>query len=317
MKISACLRVPVFSLSSFALLGLSAGQLAIAAEAPKITIEKEPTGVVMQNGTETLHVTVCGPSLLHVVAGPGDPKASSPQQPWIVAACPSSPFEFVAGEKEDTLSTSRLRVTLNHENGSLNFKDSAGGQLLQENGDHPRRYVPVVLNGENVHQVSDRFMPAPEEGLYGLGQHQAGIYNYRGAVIELAQNNTDVAFPFMVSSKGYGMLWNTASKSWVDNRFPSVLKLTAEAGDAIDYYFVYGPELDEVIHQYRQLTGQAPLFPEVGLRLLAVEGSLPFRAGTPRRCARNTARNMSPSTASCRIGSGGRSRETPNTLPNI
>ncbi len=262
MKISACLRLPAFFLSSFAVLGLSAGQLAFAADAPKIVVEREPTGAVMRNGVETLHVIVCGPSLLHVVAGPGDPKASSPEQPWIVAACPSSPFEFAAGEKEDTLSTSRLRVVLNHENGSLTFKDSTGGQLLQENGDHPRRYVPVVLNGENVHQVSDRFMPAPEEGLYGLGQHQAGIYNYRGAVIALAQNNTDVAFPFLVSSKGYGMLWNTASKSWVDNRFPTILKMTAEAGDAIDYYFVYGPELDEVIHQYRQLTGQAPLFPK-------------------------------------------------------
>ena len=262
MKISAYLRLPAYLLSSLIVLGLSAGQLAFAADAPKIVVERESTGVVMRNGTETLHVIVCGPSMLRVVAGPGDPKASSPQQPWIVAACPSNPFEFVAGEKEDTLSTARLRVTLNHENGSLTFRDSAGGQLLQENGDHPRRYVPVALNGENVHQVSDRFMPAPEEGLYGLGQHQAGIYNYRGAVIELAQQNTDVAFPFLVSTKGYGMLWNTASKSWMDNRFPSVLKLTAEAGDAVDYYFVYGPELDEVIHQYRQLTGQAPLFPK-------------------------------------------------------
>jgi alpha-D-xyloside xylohydrolase len=260
MKIAAWLRLPVVFLPGCALLSLSISQISLAADKPQITVEKESTGVVMRSGAETLRVIVCGPSVLHVVAGPGEPRASSPQQPWIVAGCPASSFEFATGEKEDTLSTARLRVVLNHENGSLTFKDSGGGVLLQENGDHPRRYVPVVLNAENVHQVSDRFMPAPEEGLYGLGQHQAGIYNYRGAVIELAQQNTDVAFPFLVSTKGYGMLWNTASKSWVDNRFPTILKLSAEAADAIDYYFVYGPEMDEVIHQYRELTGHAPLF---------------------------------------------------------
>ena len=236
--------------------------VASAADAPKITVEKEATGVVMHNGSETLHVAVCGPALLHIVAGPGDPMSSSPQAPWIVAGCSASPFEFATGEKEDTLSTSRLRIILNREHGSIAIKDAAGETLFQENPDHPRRYVPVTLNGEKVYQVSNRFLPTPMEGIYGLGQHQAGIFNYRGAVIELAQQNTDVALPFLVSTNGYGLLWNTASKSWMDNRFPSVIKWTAEAGDAVDYYFIYGPELDEVVHQYRELTGHAPLFPK-------------------------------------------------------
>ncbi len=261
MKIAVSACVP-----SFVLLGCSMVApvciSSFAATTPKITVETDSTGVVMRTGDETLRVIVCGPTLLHIVAGPGNPKSSSPQTPWIVAACPSTPFEFTPGEKEDTLATASLRVVLNHASGAIAFKLPSGETLLQENSDHPRRYVPTVLNGENVHQVSERFSLAPEEGIYGLGQHQAGTFNYRGAVVELAQQNTDVALPFLVSSNGYGILWNTASKSWMDNRFPTLLKMTAEAGDAVDYYFVYGPEMDQVVHQYRELTGHAPLFPK-------------------------------------------------------
>jgi alpha-D-xyloside xylohydrolase len=102
--------------------------------------------------------------------------------------------------------------------------------------------------------VSDLFYPLGEdEAFYGLGQHQNGVLNYRGTLIELAQVNTDVAVPLLVSSKGYGVLWNTAAKSEFDHRFVTEVKLSASAAHAIDYYFLYGPEIDQIIHQYRLL----------------------------------------------------------------
>ena len=36
----------------------------------------------------------------------------------------------------------------------------------------------------------------------------------------------------------------------------------SEVGQAIDYYFFYGPALNQVIADYRQLTGEAPMFPK-------------------------------------------------------
>ena len=85
----------------------------------------------------------------------------------------------------------------------------------------------------------DRFSAGFNEGLYGLGQHQSGLFNYRGASVDLAQNNTDVAIPLLVSSKGYALMWN---------RFPLELNLRSLAGHSMDYYFIYGPEMDEIIH---------------------------------------------------------------------
>ena len=80
--------------------------------------------------------------------------------------------------------------------------------------------------------------------------------------MELGQNNTDVAIPLLISSKGYGLIWNTAALTYFDNRFPLEVKLTSIAGKSIDYYFLYGPEIDAILHDYRSMTGHAPMLPK-------------------------------------------------------
>jgi alpha-D-xyloside xylohydrolase len=47
----------------------------------------------------------------------------------------------------------------------------------------------------------------------------------------------------------------------MDNRFPTEMTFRADAGQAIDYLFIHGPEFDDIVGAYRRLTGQAPLFP--------------------------------------------------------
>ena len=46
----------------------------------------------------------------------------------------------------------------------------------------------------------------------------------------------------------------------MNNRFVHGLYLSAEVADRIDYYFIYGPEPDQIIARYRELTGEVPLF---------------------------------------------------------
>jgi alpha-D-xyloside xylohydrolase len=224
------------------------------------SVKQDAAGLVMCNGEETLRISVCGPGVLHIVAGPGSPTAASPHAPWVISACTPAHFDFAQTDKEATLRTTQLQVSIQLNTGQLTFRDAAGDMLLFESDRRTRAYIADTVNGEKLYHVSDRFQPGAQEGFYGLGQHQSGDFNYRGSVVELAQANTDVAVPLLISSNGYGILWNTASRSWFDNRFPSELKLSSEAADAIDYYFLYGPEIDQVIHQYRELTGHAPLF---------------------------------------------------------
>jgi alpha-D-xyloside xylohydrolase len=98
--------------------------------------------------------------------------------------------------------------------------------------------------------------------IYGLGQHQNGMMDYTGTTIRLLQSNSDVAVPMLVSSNGFGILWNNASVTEVDAALPQDdrhVKVRSEAGGGIDYHLLYGPELDQVIAEYRTLTGNAPL----------------------------------------------------------
>ena len=95
MKSAAMLRAAWFALFISASYGV-----AIAADSPTNIRCERADGFVMQRGGETLHVFVCSPTLLHVVAGPGDPKSSSPQEPWITASCPATPFEFKSDDKK-------------------------------------------------------------------------------------------------------------------------------------------------------------------------------------------------------------------------
>lgn len=222
-----------------------------------------PAGLTAHNGREVLDVTICGDSLVHVVARPSDAPASTAPRPWMLArreSCPGAAFQFAQSGDETTLTTGQVVVSLSARTGALTFKSATGEELIKERPNLARTYLPT--HKEGLYHIEDRFSPDTTEGMYGLGQHQSGLFNYRGSTVELGQNNTDVAIPLLVSSKGYAILWNTASFSYVDNRFPSELNFESMLADQVDYYILYGPQMDQLIHEYRSMTGHAPLFPE-------------------------------------------------------
>jgi len=225
-------------------------------------VTRQADGILFKSSSDTVRITPCGSAGLHIVAGPVTANRSTPSQPWIEKPCQSTRFGVTEKDEVTTLTTEFVQVRISATGDQLIFLDKNGNELLREITRGARRYEPATVNGESLYAVSDRFRLAQHEAVYGLGQHQAGLFNYRGAVVPLAQTNCDVAVPLFVSTLGYGVLWNTASVSSFDNRFPTQLKLSAEAAEGIDYYFFYGPEMDQIIHQYRELTGHTPLFPK-------------------------------------------------------
>ena len=220
-------------------------------------------GMQLRNSRETVQITFCDAGVVHVVAKPaGAPTGPLAPEPWITSPCKAVKGSFASTGSTARAATAQLSAIADLATGALSFEDSKGKVFLEEGKIDPRRYLPVSVGGEQLYQVSDRFSPELLEGIYGLGQHQAGVFNYRGAVVELAQANSDIDIPLLLSTNGYGLFWNTASKALMDDRFSHELKLSAEAAPAVDYYVFYGPEMDTVIHHYRNLTGHAPLLGE-------------------------------------------------------
>ncbi len=230
------------------------------AAAQEVHVSRAADGVVVQTQRDQVHVAVCGPALLHITAGPQVAKASAPHQPWIVGSCSGGEFSLAQSDKAATISTARLKVEIGLRDGGLTFSDADGKLLLAEgiwDRFSTRHYYPLQ-NG--LYRVSEMFQVPEDEAIYGLGQHQGGVLNYRGLAVSLGQNNTDIAVPIVISTRGYGLIWNTAAQSAMNNQFPRSLILSAEAAEGLDYYFLYGPEPDQIVHLYRELTGKPPLF---------------------------------------------------------
>ena len=83
--------------------------------------------------------------------------------------------------------------------------------------------------------------------------------NYRGRTVNLVQANTEAVTPFLISTQGYGILWDNTSKTVFDDA-QGKTSLWSDVADNVDYYFIYGPSMDQVIAGYRTLTGQAPMY---------------------------------------------------------
>jgi len=151
-----------------------------------------------------------------------------------------------------------VKVILEKESGAITFATVAGQPLFR---DGKRFLFPETVNGEKTYRAETVVeMYGSHEGFYGLGQHQAGVWNYHGDSVDVSQENTNIAIPVLMSSKGYGIYWNNASRMRFNNRFVHAMYISSEVADTIDYYFMYGPDFDKIVASYRDLTGSAPLF---------------------------------------------------------
>ena len=214
--------------------------------------------VVFPMQTGALQISACSDSILHVVYSPSGTFPATPHPAIVGNVCTSAPFGLDQSARDFTVVTARVRATVNKADGVVTFKDANNRKLV---GEGPHLMRPARVNGEDMYRSEAVFnIYGSHEALYGLGQHQAGVWNYRGESVDLSQDNTNISIPLLLSSNGYGIYWNNDSRGRMNNRFANYLFLSSEAADTIDYYFIYGPEFDSIVAGYRQLTGQAPLY---------------------------------------------------------
>lgn len=143
--------------------------------------------------------------------------------------------------------------------------------VLDENSivekiDTPDGIKEIVRNSNNIfdqilYHTRLHFEWDEKEALYGLGSQEEGSLNLRGTRQYIHQANMKIAIPLLVSTKGYGILMDTyAPLIFNDNEYGSYIY--SEASKELDYYFIYGENLDGVIEGYRILTGKASLLPK-------------------------------------------------------
>jgi len=127
---------------------------------------------------------------------------------WVLTTATKTPtFTVKQNRRQATLTLKDLKVEANLETGHLAFFDGRGRLLLLEKPGS-RVFKPTTLQGEPCAFVEQTFVSPPDEHLFGLGQFQDGHFNLRTISRRLTQVNSQIAIPFLLSSKGYGMLWH-------------------------------------------------------------------------------------------------------------
>ncbi len=122
-------------------------------------------------------------------------------------------------------------------------------------------------DGAKDYQVASTFDSPPGEHYYGLGQQQKGWMDLRNHEIRCwhdyaAIGGQDVCVPFMVSSLGYGLVWDNPSKTTVDLGFNGQNVWSSEAGNRVSYFVIVGDTTDEIYEGYRLLTGVTHMLPK-------------------------------------------------------
>ena len=193
---------------------LEAGSMGGAAAWPVTAAPGHSAGVSpFQNGVEVIagemvvRVQYNSEGSVHVTKFL--PGAAPSRESLIVLPRVAAPLEIAFSDEvaRVTLSSRRLRVEISKSDGAISFSDAAGAGLLAEVG--AASITPCGAAGESrAYAVETRFRLKPVEGIYGLGSHQSGVMNYRGHTVKLVQANTQSANPFLVSTEGYGILWD-------------------------------------------------------------------------------------------------------------
>lgn len=220
--------------------------------------ERSPHVIRATIGESTVEVTFYSPSIVRVTRYVAEHLIEAPSLS-VIKKPGAFPLHEHSDSKEISINSDSLLVKVDKRTGQVRFCTPGGHHLLAEK-EAGFQCTPITGCTNPAYMVSQAFTVKPDEAIYGLGQHQDGIMNYRDHSVTLSQENKQVGIPFIQSINGYGLFWDNYS----DTRFKDSageVSFSSEIAGREDYYFIYGGTADGVLAGFRSLTGTAPLMP--------------------------------------------------------
>ena len=183
---------------------------------PPDSVERLPDGVVLRlpergaHAPRMVRVTLRDERTFRVTRTPAD--AFSTRGSLVVEpAAMTGTFSVEEDARAVTLTTGRARARIDRTTGDVAFLDADGRSVLAERRGGAR-FTPVAVLGEAVWRARQEFESPDDEGLYGLGQQQEGVLNWKGHSVDLVQHNIADVVPFFVSTRNYGRCWANPSR---------------------------------------------------------------------------------------------------------
>ena len=221
------------------------------------TAQETSKGFIVTDNAMQIAVSCVNERTVHVKVQPGQIMAK--QSLVVPEYASASPFNIKKEANSISLHTDKIIATYSYQTGNIEFRDAVTNKVILR--EKARSFDKKQIAGEDVWQVKQTFSVGPDEALYGLGQYQEGVFNYRGKSAKLIQANMEIVNPVLLSTYPYGIYWDNYSKTLFKDSIDGT-SLWSEVADAVDYYFIYGSSLDDIVAGYHDLTGKAPMFPK-------------------------------------------------------
>ena len=153
---------------------------------------------------------------------------------------------------------------------SIALTAADGREITRLNG---WEMAPQTVNGEKTFRVGASFADTPDTHYYGLGQNQEGMLDLRGRTIDCRHNydapaGETVCVPFLVTNKGYGIVWDNPSATTVSPGLHDATRFQSQVGERVSFFVITGETSDEIYAGYARLTGETPLPPKAAFGLI-------------------------------------------------
>ena len=177
-----------------------------------LSVRKINGGAVFRMRPGAMKVQLCNDTIVHVSYAPGDEPPTDKSLAVIGCQMQSqSAVKIVESPIDVRLVGDKIVVAVNRKTGALTFLTPAGTKILAEPQSGGKAMQKASVNQEDTYHLQQEFFSPPDEAVYGLAEGQDGVWNWRGMPIDLISQNITGAFPVMVSSRGYGLIWDNES----------------------------------------------------------------------------------------------------------
>jgi alpha-D-xyloside xylohydrolase len=186
-----------------------------------------------------------------------------PESEACLLPCASSQSRLEIGTDIASLKNGALRATVDAKGRVRFFKGESQTPLVEEI--YARTNYPASRNfssrGGDLFHAEACFTAFDDEHIYGLGQRRHGLLDQKGCVLELTHRNSQISIPFLLSSRGYGLIWHNPAMGRVELGRTQT-RWVAESTRLIDYVVTTGDSYADILNRYADLTGHAPVLPE-------------------------------------------------------
>jgi alpha-D-xyloside xylohydrolase len=186
-----------------------------ASAIPVVSLTKDSKGVTFSMSPGTMRIDVCTDAIIRVRYSLQNTIPVDNNMNFLITReWSSAGFTQTESESDVTITTSKLQIKVSKATGAVSFIDAAGKTILQETAAGGKSLTPITSGGISTYRCEQIFDSPEDEGIYGLGSMHGGFLNYHGMPEYLHQENTHISTPMFISSKGYGILWANASKTY-------------------------------------------------------------------------------------------------------